>query len=86
MDLYIVDWKFSQQFEFRHYLIYYNFYFSESEIIAGGTYTVYPYGLQPAIPFMLGLFFSFITWLLYLGTEHGKIRIKVPFIRIRKGN
>ncbi len=68
------------------FLIYYNFYFSESEIIAGGTYTVYPYGLQPAIPFMLGLFFSFITWLLYLGTERGKIRIKVPFIRIRKEN
>ena len=68
------------------FLIYYNFYFKESELIAGKMYTAYPYGLQPAIPFMLGLFFSFITWLLYLGKKHGSIKIKVPYIRFRKGN
>ena len=68
------------------FLIYYNFYFSESELIAGKIYTAYPYGVQPAIPFMLGLFFSFITWLVYIGKKHGNFKIKVPYIRIRKGD
>ncbi len=66
------------------FLVYYNFYVSESTLIAGRIYTVYPYGLQPAIPFMLGLFFSFITWLLYVGKMHGNIKIKILCIRIRK--
>ncbi|HKJ96990.1 MAG TPA: hypothetical protein VJ944_04545 [Thermoplasmataceae archaeon] len=43
-------------------LIYYDFYYSYSTVISGSQYTIYPYAVQPGMPFLLGLFIAFIAW------------------------
>lgn len=42
-------------------LIYYNFYYSYETVMGGTVYTVYPYAVQPGIPFLFSIFFSFMA-------------------------
>lgn len=71
------------------FLIYYNYYYSYTTTIGGTAYTVYPYGVQPGIPFMLGLLIAFIAGLFLLIQWINRKRIKIrksPFIRISSKN
>ena len=47
-------------------LIYYNFYVSYTRLISGVSYTIYPYAVQSAIPFAMGLLAALVASLFML--------------------
>ena len=69
------------------FLVYYNFYYGYTTLIGGTTYTVYPYGVQPGIPFMLALLISFSALLQMLARWANKRKFSLmhgPAVRISK--
>lgn len=71
------------------FLIYYNFFYAYSEVISGTTYLVYPYAVQAAIPFMLGILVAFTAGISLLAEKYRKrkVRYRVTFSwRGRKGD
>lgn len=65
------------------FLIYYNFYYSYSEIISGSAYIVYPYAVQTGIPFMLGLLVSFMAGVSILAEKYGKKSTRLKSVERR---
>lgn len=65
------------------FLVFYNFYFSYTEVIAGTTYTIYPYAVQAGIPFMIGLFVALIGWFVLLASRLRKRRTRIGTYMIR---
>ncbi|QRF76201.1 hypothetical protein Thermo_01718 [Thermoplasmatales archaeon] len=69
------------------FLIYYNFYYSYLKVIGGTTFTVFPYGVQTGIPFMLALLFSYLALITMLSRRFSRkgrgIRIRFRSRRIR---